>query len=160
MTTNSLKLEKVHIALLTNLTEGEVENEHMTMYFNRHVNASTVIKHMERINSLLPMELAPMFTGRIDAFRSWSGDLILTPETNHARWEPPFVALLEGVSKPHITLAINPDQSGEGKIWQGSQLNWDHGLLVGECHAGFKVEADGEKEMKYFTVEELKEWAE
>lgn len=139
-----MKLSKVHIALLTNLTEGATENEHMTLYFSKSVSAKTVLRKMRHYNSLLPVELSPMFNGKLTSFESWSGDEIITPETNFMRWEEPYYSLLDGVKKPHITLAGKP---------YPPDLNWEHGLLVSQCHAGYKIGGT----MYYFTVEELQD---
>ena len=150
-----MKLTKVHIGLLTNLTEGDVKNEHMTLYFSKEVTSKTVIKRMHTINALLPIRLNDLFTEKTVTFRSWSGETILTPQTSAFRWDKPFTALLEGVERPHITLAINPNAAQRERL-AAENLNWENGLVVGECHVGFKTEGV----MGYYNVEELTQIAE
>lgn len=149
-----MKLTKVHIGLLTNLAEGDVKNEHMTLYFSKEVQAKTVIKRMHAINALLPVDLSMMFNQKLMTFKAWGGNIILTPETNAFRWDKPYTAILGGVERPHITLAINPNATDREEL-AAENLNWENGLVIGECHAGFKI--DGV--MYYFTVEELQDEA-
>lgn len=148
-----MKLTKVHIALLTNFTEGLVDDEHITMYFSRDVTSSTVIKRMKAINAMLPVDLGDAFQKTPIGFRSWTGEHITALVTNYRRWEPPLVALFEGIEKVHITLAKNEEHLLQAKVNSSEEVfNWRHGGIVGECHAGFKVKG----EMEYHTIEEMK----
>lgn len=152
-----MKLTKVHIALLTNFTEGKAENEHITMYFSKEVTAKTVIKRMTALNELLPIDLGASFNKTPQQFISWSGELITALVTNARRWEKPEVELFESIPKVHITLGKDLDPHIADFIMSsGDSFNWEHGGLVGECHAGFKNK-DGKVE--YFTVEQLAEYA-
>lgn len=151
-----MKLTKIHIALLTNFTEGVVKNEHITMYYSREVNASTVINRMLELNKLLPTELGNVFQKTPVNFRSWTGENVTALVTNHLRWAEPMTRIFEGIEKVHVTLALNADSAMKHYMnTEAPTFNWEHGGTIGECHAGFKVGKD--REMQYFTVRELQD---
>lgn len=147
-------LNRVHVAGLTNLTEGRLPNEHITFCYYPSATLDTVISRMSAINRILPLELEHMFSQRkLTTFQSFNDETILTPESNYKRHEKPFSGLFKPSSIAHITLAKNPPPRWR-ELGLEQNLNWDDGLLVDQCHAGFKHEG----KLQYFNWEELSLW--
>lgn len=145
-----MHLKKVHFAALTNLTEGMVENEHMTIEYHQAINGDTAIQRMKFLNSFFPLDLNMLFIpNKLSAFKSWEGDWILTPETNYMRFEKPFTSIFPDKAKPHITLA---KMAGNWpNMMDAEKLNWGDGLICDQVYIGFKVM----NQMMYFNTEEL-----
>ena len=150
-----MKLQKVHIALLTNVTEGKVKNEHITMYYSKEVTAKTVMKRMIELNKILPVDLFEVaYRDYPDQFRAWSGEVITCVGFNLNLKIEPYLSLLKGIEKPHITIGKDQSQEGFQRLkWAFPELNWHEGLKVGECHVGWKI--DGE--MQYFNEDQFRD---
>ena len=144
-------IKKVHIAGLTNLTEGRLPNEHITFAYYPITTIEVLIAKIEQLNEILPLELEHMFSPRkLRTFKSFTDEDILTPTTNYMRHEKPFKDLFKPSAIAHITLAKNPPKSWP-ELNLEHALNWEHGLLVDQAVAGFKVNG----KLKYFTIDEL-----
>lgn len=145
-------IERIHIAGLTNLTEGRVYNEHITFCYYKSATLDTLISRLSTLNRILPLNLEPMFDRKMRTFTAFNGDTILTPQTNYNRHNEPYSKLFKPSSIAHITFAKNPPAG-----WQSidtKDLNWDEGLLLDQAYAGFKH--DGK--MQYFNWEQLSLW--
>lgn len=147
-------IHKVHVAGLTDLTEGMVKNEHITFAYFKSVTLDTLISRMSTYNRILPLDLNAMFNKKLVTFNAFNNDKILTPQTNYKRHEIPYKHLFKPSGIAHITLSRNPAGNWE-EIDAEKELNWEHGLLVDQCHAGFKVNGT----LQYFNWEELSLWS-
>lgn len=150
-----MKLTKVHIALLTNVTEGKVKNEHITMYYSKEVTTRTVWERMRELNLRLPVDLfhaADKVKPRM--FKSWSGEKI-THVAFHS-FEPEYEIFNEfRIETPHITLIKDATLDRTVDMFDSyDEFNWHEGLKVGECHVGWKENG----EMVYRTETELIDW--
>lgn len=131
----SVKVEKVFLALRTNVFGALVEDEHITLKYWGSTDMDAVLAHAKRLSPYVPTAV------RLNGFANWTNQGMFYEVALVDAWDNPL--LYSGVRTPHITIRksnkplsnatfipeiYGVDMEVAGSLWIGKKfkgkINW------------------------------------
>jgi len=135
MALKTISMEKVFLALRTNVFGDMVEDEHITLKYWGTTDLSSVVNHAKRLMPYVPTAV------RLNGFANWTNQGMFYEVALVDAWDNPL--LYSGVRTPHITIRksnkplsnatfipeiYGVDMEVAGSLWIGKKIkgkiNW------------------------------------